>query len=60
MVVVIDFSEHLPIAKSIEDVRKICEKNEQTLVKEMDLLQQNIASSEEEFKKLNLSLQYVE
>ena len=53
MVVNIDFSEHLPIAKSLEDMRKICVKNEETLVKEMDLLQQDITQREEEIKQLN-------
>ncbi|XP_052218534.1 uncharacterized protein LOC127836144 isoform X4 [Dreissena polymorpha] len=46
--------ELLPIAKSFED---ICVKNEETFVKEMDLLQQEIARREEDIKKLNLSLQ---
>ncbi|XP_052215194.1 uncharacterized protein LOC127833777 isoform X4 [Dreissena polymorpha] len=48
--------ELLPIAKSLED---ICVKNEETFVKEMDLLQQEIARREEDIKKLNLSLQSV-
>ncbi|KAH3857556.1 hypothetical protein DPMN_100166 [Dreissena polymorpha] len=52
-------SELLTIAKSLEDMRKICVKNEETLVKEMDLLQQDIALREDEIKKLNLSLQSV-
>ncbi|XP_052257904.1 uncharacterized protein LOC127862693 isoform X2 [Dreissena polymorpha] len=52
-------SELLPIAKSLEDMRKICVKNEETLVKEMDLLQQDIAHREEQNRKLNLSLQSV-
>ncbi|XP_052215719.1 myosin-1B-like [Dreissena polymorpha] len=34
--------ELLPIAKSLEDMRKICEKNEETFVKELDLLQQSL------------------
>ncbi|KAH3834595.1 hypothetical protein DPMN_107925 [Dreissena polymorpha] len=42
MVVNIDFSELLPIAKSLENMRKICVKNEQILAKEMDLLQQRL------------------
>ncbi|KAH3834331.1 hypothetical protein DPMN_107654 [Dreissena polymorpha] len=52
MVVNIDFSELLPIAKSLEEMR--CKmKNEEALVKEMDLLQQDITQKEEEIKQLN-------
>ena len=51
----IAFSELL--AKAPEDLQKICEKNEKTLVNEMDLLQQDIVQHEEEIKKLNISLQ---
>ncbi|XP_052282473.1 uncharacterized protein LOC127879571 isoform X2 [Dreissena polymorpha] len=40
-------------------MRKIFDKNEKTLVKEMDFLQQNITNREEEIKKLNFSLQSV-
>ncbi|XP_052215750.1 uncharacterized protein LOC127834156 [Dreissena polymorpha] len=32
----------LPIAKSLEDMGKICVKNEETFVKELDLLQQSL------------------
>ncbi|KAH3803663.1 hypothetical protein DPMN_131929 [Dreissena polymorpha] len=42
MVVINDFRELLPIAKSLEDMRKICVKNEETFVKELDLLQQSL------------------
>ena len=41
-VVIIDFSELLPIAKSLEDMRKICVENEETFVKEWDRLQQSL------------------
>ncbi|KAH3842740.1 hypothetical protein DPMN_116244, partial [Dreissena polymorpha] len=48
------------LAKAPEDLQKICEKNEKTLVNEMDLLQQDIVQHEEEIKKLNISLQFVQ
>ncbi|XP_052281709.1 spectrin beta chain, non-erythrocytic 1-like isoform X2 [Dreissena polymorpha] len=49
-------SELIPIAKSLEDMRQICVKNEKTLVKEMDLLQQEITQKEDEIKKLKFAL----
>ncbi|KAH3779700.1 hypothetical protein DPMN_157505 [Dreissena polymorpha] len=52
--------ELLAIAKSPEDMMKICVKNEQTLVKEMDLISQDVAQKENEIKELNLSLKSVE
>ncbi|KAH3847513.1 hypothetical protein DPMN_089838 [Dreissena polymorpha] len=52
--------ELLAIAQSPTAIREICVKNEETLWKEMDLLQQEILQREDEIKELNNLLQSVQ